>query len=665
MTLHTVLISLLLLQATPAARSQMPKATVAGVVLNANGEPLPNIRVALGRTDVSIGPFAQMIAGDRPPAEMTISAELLALMADEIAATVQNGFAEPELAVQAAAFKSIPLADIHELIASPSGGVVVVPKSAPPTLTDERGRFFFNDVEPGTYKVMFSGNGYARQDYGQRTSVGGVPMTLAAGQVKDDIVMRMMAVAALSGRIRDSLGQPVAGVTVQLFRFTYDETGQRKIQRVTATRTDDRGEYRMYYLSPGRYYMSAGNQPGENQQNIGVPPGLESLLLGPGYSSANRVSQNYTMMYYPGVPDENSATPIDVQSGADVQGIDVFVNPQQSYRVRGRVVDSRTGQSPPNAFVRMSAQNSDPTNLGIGLLAGSANYRPADGTFEMQNVSAGAYTLSASVPGTQTRPPDFGNMSPAERSAYLQSQQSEQNALPKAFASVNVVNADVEGVVLTLGISMSLAGRLRVESNALPADAFGFTRVQMKGGSVPSDPVSGGGPQPRPITADGTFRIDNLWPGEYRVSLAGLPQGFYLKEARFADTDVLNGPLRLNGPDSQPLDLLISSNVGAIDGVAVDAAGQPMAGAQVVLIPGRGRERAELFRPVTADLNGRFTISSIAPGEYILAAWEAMEPNAYFDPNSIRQAEVSGKAIRVPESSTQTVNVSVIPIAAR
>ena len=664
MTLYAALIALLL-QTTPAARLSAAKATVEGVVLNANGEPLPNIRVALGRTDVSLGPFAQMLAGERPVVETTIPAEVLEAMADEIAAVVQNGLAEPELAAQAAAFKSIPIADIHELIASPSGGVVVVPKSTPPTLTDERGRFSFNDVEPGTYKVMFSGNGYARQDYGQRTSAGGVPMTLAPGQAKTDIVMRMMAVAALSGRIRDAVGQPVAGVTVQLFRFTYDETGQRKIQRVTGTRSDDRGEYRMYYLSPGRYYMSAGNQPGENQQNIGVPSGLEALLFGPGYSSANRVAQNYTLMYYPGAPDENSATPIEVQSGADVQGIDVFVNPQQSYRVRGRVVDSKTGQPPPNAFVRINVQTPDPTNLVSILSRGNANYRPADGTFEVQDVSAGAYTLSASLPSPPSRPPDFENMSPAERNAFFQSQQAVQNALPKAFATVNVLNADVEGVVLTLGVSMSLAGRLRVESNALPADAFGFVRVQMKGGSVPSDPVSGGGPQPRPITADGTFRIDNLWPGEYRVSLAGLPPGFYLKEARFADADVLNGPLRLTGPDSQPLDLLISSNVGAIDGVAVDAAGQPMAGAQVVLIPGRSRERSELFRPVTADLNGRFTISSIAPGEYVLAAWEAMEPNAYFDPNSIRQAEGSGKVVRVSESSSQTVNVNVIPVATR
>ena len=665
MILHTALITLLL-QAAPAARPPAAKATVAGVVLNANGEPLPNIRVALGRTDIPMGPFAQLVAGERPPVESTIPAEAFAILADELAAELQNGaIADPQAAAAASAFKSIPLADIHELIVSPSGSIVVIPKSVPPVLTDERGRFAFTDVEPGTYKVMFSGNGYAKQDYGQRGSTGGVPMTLAPGQSKTDIVMRMMAVAAVSGRIRDVAGQPVAGVTVQLFRFTYDEAGQRKVQRVTATRTDDRGEYRMYYLTPGRYYMSAGNQPGENSQNVGYPAGLASLLYGGGYASANRIAQNYTMAYYPGVADENSATPIDVQSGSEVRDVDLFVNVQQSYRVRGRVVDSRTGQPPPNASVSVNVQNPDLATLGINYVRGNAVYRPPDGTFEMQNVSAGAYIATATVPNfNQARAPDFGNMSPAEQTAYFQAQMAAQNAAPKGFATVNVVNADVEGVVLTLGVSMSLAGRLRVESNSPATSGFEFVRVQLKGGA-PVDPFSGTGPQPRPPAADGTFRIDNLCPGEYRVSVAGLPSGFYVKEARFADTDVLDGLLRLNGPDSQLLDIVISPNVGVIDGVAVDAAGQPVAGAQVVLIPGKSRERTELFRSVTADLNGRFTIPSIAPGEYMLAAWETMEPYAYFGANSIRQAETSGKGVRVQESSSQTISVTVVQEAWR
>jgi hypothetical protein len=62
-----------------------------------------------------------------------------------------------------------------------------------------------------------------------------------------------------------------------------------------------------------------------------------------------------------------------------------------------------------------------------------------------------------------------------------------------------------------------------------------------------------------------------------------------------------------------------------------------------------------------ADSTGHFNIPAVAPGEYILAAWEAIEPNAFFDPNLILQAEGQGKAVRVVESLSQTVNVMPIP----
>jgi len=666
MMLHGALIALLL-QAAPA-QAPDPKASVAGVVVNANGEPLPNVRVSLGKMNVNLGPFMQMIVGERPPTEMTLPAEAFKMIAEEMAGEAQAGGLPPEFADQIAAVKAVPVADIHEIVFSPNGSMVVVPKSQPPVFTDDRGRFAFSNVDPGSYKIMFSGTGFARQEYGQRTAGGGVPVALLAGQAKTDIVMRMLTVASVSGRIRDNAGQPATAVTVQLFRFSYDETGQRKVQRVTSTRTDDRGEYRMYYLTPGSYYVSAGNQPGENQQ-LGVSgiAGLEALMFGAGYSTANRIAQNYTTTYYPGVADENSARPIDVQPGADLRGIDLLVSPQQSYRVRGRVVDSRTGQPPPTASVSINVQTPDPSSILLGGFLGAAsNYRPADGSFEFQNVSAGTYTVSASIPNPpQQRPVDFNNLSPAERQAYSQSLQAAELARPKASVTAKVVNGDVDGVLLTLGVSGSLTGRIRVESAAGAPAGLGFVRVQLRGGPGPAnDILSGGGPQSRPVTAEGTFRIDNVWPGEYRLLVGGLPQGFYVKEARLGETDVLNGPLGFTGADLRALDLLISSNVGTLDGATVDAAGQPMPGAQVVLIP-TNRERAELFRPVVADLNGRFSISNIAPGEYTLAAWEALEPNAFFDPNAIRQAESAGKAVRIGEGSSQNVSVSGIPVTAR
>ena len=143
-------------------------------------------------------------------------------------------------------------------------------------------------MQPGTYKLIFASNGYARQDYGQRGAGGsGIPIVLNAGQIKSDIVMRMSQVAAVGGRISDSSGRPIAGVPVQLFRFAYDETGQRKVQRTATALTDDRGDYRIFHLSPGRYYLSAGNLPGQTG-----PSGLSLDLLNRGLTAnanSNRI----------------------------------------------------------------------------------------------------------------------------------------------------------------------------------------------------------------------------------------------------------------------------------------------------------------------------------------------------------------------------------------
>jgi hypothetical protein len=224
--------------------------------------------------------------------------------------------------------------------------------------------------------------------------------------------------------------------------------------------------------------------------------------------------------------------------------------------------------------------------------------------------------------------------------------------------AVSVFNADVDGLLLTLGPGGSIPGRLRLESNT--TESLQLVRVQLLQGTAAMNTPYDTGPQARPVSVDGTFRIDNVLPGEYRTVFTGLPTGSYVKEARLGDTDVLNAPLVYRGTSSGTLDVLISSQVGTLEGAALDASSRPMPGAQVVLIPVRNRERTELFRPVTADVNGHFSIPAVAPGEYTLAAWEAIEPFAFFDPSLIQQAEANGKPVRIGESSSQKVDITAI-----
>jgi protocatechuate 3,4-dioxygenase beta subunit len=641
-------------------------ASISGVVVqNGSNEPLQNVRVSLARTDAALGAFGQMVAGDHPPAAVTMSSELLAVMVEEISGEAANGGLPPEVAAEQKALAQLPIAEIEELVISVSGDVAVVSKSAPPLMTDSQGRFAFDNLQPGTYKLIFASNGYARQDYGQRGADGsGIPIVLNAGQVKRDIVMRMSQVAAVGGRITDSSGLPIAGVPVQLFRFAYDETGQKKVQRTASTLTDDRGDYRIFHLSPGRYFLNAGNLPGQTGPN-----GLSLALLNQGLNgiaNSNRIPEKYTLSYYPGVDDANSATAIDVPSGADLSGLNMSLRVQQSYRVRGNVLDSRTGQPPASASIALTIQTNDPLNAAnVNTSDGTPVYNPADGTFELRNVSSGAYTISATLPNptSQNLPPNFPNMSSADQRAYLDAMSAASASAPRASAAVNVVNSDVDGVQLKPSPGGIISGHFNSDQDpSMPAPEFTFLRLQLKSvdGAAPAAP-GGITAQSRPASTDGTFRIENIWQGEYRLALAGLPAGYYVKEARLGDVDILSGSFKYSGIETKTLNVVISPRTGQVDGTITNSQGQPVPGARVVLIPERNRDRAELFQPATADPSGHFNIIGVAPGDYKLAAWEFIEPFAFFDRDLLKQADDVGKPVRVTESSKQTINVISVP----
>jgi hypothetical protein len=68
-----------------------------------------------------------------------------------------------------------------------------------------------------------------------------------------------------------------------------------------------------------------------------------------------------------------------------------------------------------------------------------------------------------------------------------------------------------------------------------------------------------------------------------------------------------------------------------------------------------------LFRTATTDGSGRFSLTGIPPGDYSLFSWEALESFAYFDENILRQSEAAGTSVRIAESSTTTVQATIIP----
>jgi len=300
----------------------------------------------------------------------------------------------------------------------------------------------------------------------------------------------------------------------------------------------------------------------------------------------------------------------------------------------------------------------------VNISDGRPSYNAADGTFELRNVSSGAYTLTVTLPNpAQSRPADLANMSPADQRAYFDAQNANSALAPRAFAAVNVRNADVDSIQLRVAPAGNMTGRFRFDQDpSVPSPGSAFLRIQLRSadGSITSS-STGIVAQSRTTGSDGTFRVDNVPQGDYRVTLVGLPEGYYLKEVRFGDADVASGSFRYAGTDARTLDVVLRPGTGKVDGSAMNSQGQPAAGARVVLIPERNRERSELFRPATADPSGRFTMTNVAPGDYKLVAWESIEPFAFYDPELLKQADENGKLIHVTESLAQTFSVTAIP----
>jgi hypothetical protein len=291
----------------------------------------------------------------------------------------------------------------------------------------------------------------------------------------------------------------------------------------------------------------------------------------------------------------------------------------------------------------------------------------------MRDVPNGSYLLIVEMQNRVVQPPrPTGPRNPAEQAEYnIAMQNAQAESRLRAAIPVVVDNRDVNDIVASPAPGGFFNGKVRVEGAGAGKPAAGKPAVQVNRLISEFRPAGSDGtpttkpglqpqsPQPR---ADGTFRVNSVYAGDYWFRIRQLPEGYYIKSARIGETDVLNHAVTLPMSDANlALDIVVSPNVGELEGRALLTDGKAAAGAQVVLVPDKYRERAELFRPTTTDARGIFNIANIEPGEYHLAVWPSMEPFAFFDPAFIAQAQEKGKAVRVGESSKQKVEVETFP----
>src|SRR2546426_507928 len=234
----------------------------------------------------------------------------------------------------------VPSQIVGGVIASSGAGIAPQVLGGPPgqlpsVTADTNGRFIFQDLVPGAYLLRASADGYARQEYNMRPgTVSGttVQVNLSAGQAAKGTVFRLVPGGTVSGRLTGSNGEPVVNIEVSLLRTMYDPEGRKTMSQAGLTQTNDRGEYRLFWITPGRYYLSA----------------VSSTRPVPGFPfNPSNVTNKYPRTFYPSSTDLATASPIDIQPGGEMSGMDFRLSEQPTYRIRGRIVNSQTGQPVP------------------------------------------------------------------------------------------------------------------------------------------------------------------------------------------------------------------------------------------------------------------------------------------------------------------------------
>ena len=122
--------------------------------------------------------------------------------------------------------------------------------------TDENGRYQFTDLQAGRYTVTVSKAGLISLAYGQKhPRQPALPIQVDAGRRLRNVDIALPRGSVITGQVVDEDGEPMARAVVQVLRYVYRQ-GQRQIEPAGTDQTDDRGQYRVFDLEPGEYFVS-------------------------------------------------------------------------------------------------------------------------------------------------------------------------------------------------------------------------------------------------------------------------------------------------------------------------------------------------------------------------------------------------------------------------
>ncbi|HLH39194.1 MAG TPA: carboxypeptidase-like regulatory domain-containing protein [Bryobacteraceae bacterium] len=473
------------------------------------------------------------------------------------------------------------------------------PRSWATVRTGSDGRFRVEGLPAGNYEVRAQKPGIGSAIYGvDRLSETGELIALENGQTRDDLILRFLHAASISGRVVDSDGDPIPA-SVMLYRQGRN-LGEKILVRAGSAQANERGEFKLANIQAGHYYLSA-------------------TAMDPNGRRINRDSA-----FYGDTADWKQSNAVTVHDGESLTGIDFHIPKQVAVELHGRI----RGLPPPETEPAAPPNRIKPTlgtpraRVTVYEMEGAMPFNigapvDAEGQFRI-TLSAGRYRfdVNAGAEGEKT---------------YAGSQ----------IVDVQPGMGDLELAVAPVG---DLKGRLKIEGGT-PQQPSGIQINLQRSPGATSGVYSA-----RPAE-DGSFTIEQVSPGEWSLNVAQMPRGAYLKSATLGEKDVRFERFAIEAGSDAALNIVISMNTASIYGQVSGRAG-------ILLAPvGKYHDLARFYFSVATGDDGKFKMMGIPPGRYKVFALEKIAAASFRTPEGADALDALGGAEEVDLSEGASVEV--------
>jgi carboxypeptidase family protein len=476
--------------------------------------------------------------------------------------------------------------------------------------TDADGAYEIKELPAGRYTLTSSKGSFVQLAYGQlRPFEAGKPLEVGDGQTIEKVDFSLPRGSVVVGRVLDEFGEPATDVQVSAMRYQFIQGRRRLTPAGRTSMTNDIGEFRIFALPPGQYFLSATLR--------GAMPVMDAV-------SDDR--SGYAPTYFPGTANIAEAQRITVRLGQALSDINIPLVPSRTARISGTSVDS-AGKPLVGGFVIAIQRN------GMMMTPTNVSQVRADGTFTISNLTPGEYMLESGMPALG------GEM---------------------GTANVTISGDDVNGVQLVAAKPSTGTGRIIVD----PAAAKSLQPATLRIVSMPANPDLLPIPGSGRVNDDLTFEI-KAPPGLQFVRLnAAVPTaGWVTKAIRYKGTDVTDTGVEFRpNEDLDGLEIELTNTPTEVSGLVTGAKGDASKDYTVVVFA-QDRERwGYMSRYVSTgrpDQDGRFKIRNLPAGQYQAVALDFVEPGEATDPEFLDRVQSKATAFSLKDGEAKTLDLKL------